>query len=242
VTDLLFILVLPIIIDTTAQFMNQSHGHISQAVKSALSSGKEIVVVAYSLIDTTERIINDILDHVFSRIGREDLIYPVFSSIKELTTNAIKANIKKILIDEGVIKNPDDLYEVVRVIKSVLNEKDLLAYGLKCEKAGLSIRIHFNISKTELSIRIIDPFPLTQEQEHRINEKIRKAYGYDDLAICYLENPDPFAEGMGLGLAMVVVLLKGSGINPDAFRITSDSVQKKTIASIVIPLDMIRNS
>lgn len=221
--------------------MNSTEHHIPQAVRTALSTGREIVIVAYSLIAPTEQIINDILEYVFHRAQREDLIYPVFSSIKELTTNAIKANIKKILIDEGNISDPTDPYEVVSVIKSVLNEKDLLSYGAKCEKAGLSIRIHFNISDSEFSIRVIDPFPLSREQEIRINEKIQRAYGYDDLAICYLENPDPFAEGMGLGLAMVVVLLKGSGISPDCFSVTSDNYGKKTIAKITIPLNQIRS-
>ncbi|HNX58077.1 MAG TPA: hypothetical protein PKK43_03190, partial [Spirochaetota bacterium] len=161
--------------------MNNTGHHIPNAVRAALSSGREIVIVAYSLIAPTEHIINDILEYVFNRTRRDDLIYPVFSSIKELTTNAIKANIKKILIDDGRISDPTDQYEVVRVIKSVLNEKDLLLYGIKCEKAGLSIRIHFNISDSVFRIRVVDPFPLSREQEIRINEKIQRAYKYDDL-------------------------------------------------------------
>ena len=211
-------------------------GKTKELLDKTLSRKGEIVIVAYSLLEKTENIAKYILYTTFQRHNKEDLLDPVFSSLKELTTNAIKANIKKILIDEGKIENPDDPMCVVRGIKSVLNEKSLLEYGIRCMEEKLSMRMHIGITDSLVTIRVIDPLPLTADQIERIQSKIERAYSYENLAMCYLENPDPLAEGMGLGLSMVVVLLKGSGIPPENFTIVSDPVESKTTAQIIVPL------
>jgi hypothetical protein len=209
--------------------------HTRHIIDDLIDRDGEVIIVAYSLLDTTERFVRYILHKTFTSHGKEDLIDPVFSSIKELTTNAIKANIKQILIDEGKISNPNDPYDVLKGIKAVLNERSLLEYGIKCKERGLSMRMHINVDKNHFSLKIIDPFRLTEEQNTRMQQKIIKAGNYDDLAICYLENPDPLAEGMGLGLSMVVVLLKGAGIDIKNFSIHSDNKREKTIARLHIP-------
>lgn len=211
-------------------------GKTKELLDRTLAQKGEIVVVAYSLLEKTENIVKYVLYTTFQRHQKEDLLDPVFSSLKELTTNAIKANIKKILIDEGKIENPDDPMCVVRGIKSVLNEKSLLEYGIRCMEQRLSMRMHLTITDSAVTIRVIDPLPLTDEILGRIQRKIDRAHSYENLAMCYLENPDPLAEGMGLGLSMVVVLLKGSGIPPENFSIVSDPVEGKTTAQIIVPL------
>jgi hypothetical protein len=206
--------------------------HIDRIIKNE----GEIVLAAYSFLEPTELILRYVLETVFHNYGKGDLIDPILSSIKELTTNAIKANIKRILIDEGSIENPNDPLSVLKGIKSVLNEKSLLEYGLKCRDRGLSMRLHVSLQNNTLSVRVIDPHPLTADVNKRMQEKIERAKGYENLATCYLENPDPLAEGMGLGLSMIVVLLKGSGIDPSNFYITSNPEKRKTTATINVPL------
>ena len=211
-------------------------GKIKEHIDRTLAKNGEIVIVAYSFLEKTENITKYILYSTFRKHGKDDLLDPVFSSIKELTTNAIKANIKKVLIEEGAIEDPDDPLSIVKGIKSVLNEKSLLEYGLRCREHKLSMRLHINIDSEKLVAKVIDPLPLSDEQLERMRSKIKRAKGYENLAMCYLENPDPLAEGMGLGLSMIVVLLKGSGIDPDNFIISSDPETRKTIAQISVPL------
>ena len=49
-----------------------------------------------------------------------------------------------------------------------------------------------------------------------------------------MDYPDPAAEGMGLGLCMVVTLLKSIDIDFSNFSITTDG-SEKTCAAINIP-------
>ena len=74
-------------------------GKTKELLDKTLARKGEIVIVAYSLLEKTENIVKYVLYTTFQRHQKEDLLDPVFSSLKQLTTNAIKANIKKILID-----------------------------------------------------------------------------------------------------------------------------------------------
>ncbi|MDA3899541.1 MAG: hypothetical protein PF637_03365 [Spirochaetes bacterium] len=211
---------------------------MSERVKTLIDStwekNGEIVFVAYAMIEKTENSIKYLLNKTFA--GCEpDYAVPVFSCIKELTTNSIKANIKKVLIDEKIIVNPDNKEETLLKLKSILKEDILLEYSIKTKEYGLSTRVYIRKDDRQLVVRVINPVPLTYSQLERISRKMNASRNYDCLAQFYLENPDPEAEGMGLGLSMVTVLLKGSGIDPDSFRVYSD-MKKKTVAELNIPL------
>lgn len=209
--------------------------NIKQKIDKVLSKNGEIVLLAYALVEKTESEIEYITSKALNLHNQGHLFTPVFSCIKELTTNAIKANIKKVLIEEGAVTDPSDPISIIEAIKKVLNEKAMLEYGLKCKKHQLDSRIYMKITENEFIIRVINPIPLNDKELERIQDKINTAFSYDSLAEIYMENPDPLAEGMGLGLSMVVVLLKGIEVDPHNFSITTDK-KTKTTASIVIPL------
>jgi len=204
-------------------------------ILDTLKSNGEIVFVTYSMLDDIESKLRFVILSILQDFSKADLIDPIFSSIKELTTNALKANIKKILIDEKTITNPEDSSEVILKLKSVLTEKGLLEYAVKCKNYELSVRIHIILSNNNLVVKIINPIPLTPPQFERIQDKIRTAKNYDCLASFYMENPDPMAEGMGLGISMVIVLLKGIGYDVENFRVESD-MTTKTSAILDLPL------
>ncbi|MFW5807773.1 MAG: hypothetical protein ACOC2H_06025 [Spirochaetota bacterium] len=211
---------------------------ISPKVKSLLDATwekkGEVVFIAYAMIDKTEQSIKYILNKALKDRNREYVV-PLYSCIKELTTNSIKANIKQVLMMESEKDKPLTKEELLKRLKSILREDILLEYGIKTKEYGLSTRIYMREETDELIIRVINPVPLNYEQLERISKKMNASRRYDNLAHFYLENPDPEAEGMGLGLSMVTVLLKGSGIDPDVFKVYSD-MRKKTIAELSIPL------
>lgn len=207
---------------------------IHNALHDAIRKQNEIVIVTYSLLEDTEEKIKFILAKILEKYQKEEIFTAVFSSIKELIANSTKANAKKILIDEGKIDNPDDVMEVVEKLRTILNEEALLEYGIKAKGKRLSTRIHFHVENNQLIVRVINNIPLHPKDLERIHERIEKSSQYDSIAEFYLENPDPAAEGMGLGLSMVVVLLKSVNIDYRNFSMTSD--EKKTYATIIIPL------
>jgi len=208
---------------------------IIHEILSAINRNQEIVFVSYSVLDETEKNIQYALSKILERHNKSDLYTPVYSSLKELVANAIKANAKYILIEEGEIKDPDDIMEVVDKVRNILNEESLLLYGIKAKQYRLSTRIYLKPQTTRLTIEVINNLPVPQKELERMRERIERSSNYDSIADFYLENPDPAAEGMGLGLSMVVVLLKSVGIPYTNFTLYTD-FKSKTVARIIIPL------
>ena len=208
---------------------------ILHEILSAINKNQEVVFVSYSILDETEKHIQYALSKILEKHSKADLYTPLYSCIKELIANAVKANAKYILIEEGEIKNPDDITEVVTKVRNILNEESLLIYGIKAKQYRLSTRIYLKPQPTRLTIEIINNLPVTQKELERMRERIERSSHYDSIADFYLENPDPAAEGMGLGLSMVVVLLKSVGIPYTNFTLYTD-LKTKTIARIIVPL------
>ncbi|HNX25075.1 MAG TPA: hypothetical protein PKG60_13590 [Spirochaetota bacterium] len=202
---------------------------------TAVKNENDMVFITYSVLEKTEEKIKFALAKILEKHNRFDLFTPVYSCIKELISNATKANAKKILIIEGDIKNLDDSADIVRKVRAILNERSLLEYGIKTKKYGLSTRVYLKVYKKHLSIEVINNIPLTKKEMDKINDRIRKSSKYDNIAAFFMENPDPEAEGMGLGLSMVVVLLKNINITHKNFAVTTNGIDK-TYAKVLIPL------
>lgn len=213
-----------------------SRKDIQFQIDKAVDCCDDIVFVCYSLIENAEENARYTLTRILEKYNKDAWFTPIFSCIKELATNAIKANAKQILSDEGIIKKDDDVVEVIRKIRSILNERSSLEYGLKIKNRKLSTRIYFQVKPGRLIILVINNLPLSPKELKRLNDRIEQSSKYDNLADIYIECPDPEAEGMGLGISMVAILLKSINISHKNFIIRTDKVGK-TYAQLDIPLE-----
>jgi len=211
--------------------------NFQRSVITAIKNSDDLVFITYSALEDTEEKIKFSLMKILERFHRQEIFTPILSCIKELMANATKANAKKILIDEGKITNPDDPVQVVKQIRSILNEDALLEYGIKAKSKHLSTRIYLKVQNKNLIVEVINNLPLSDKELKKITRKIEQSSKYDNIAEFYMENPDPEAEGMGLGISMVVVLLKNIDIPHNNFVITTDG-REKTYAKILIPLSV----
>lgn len=214
-----------------AELTNSYQNEIITAVRNE----SDIVFISYSALEKTEEKIKFALAKILEKHNRFDIFTPIFSCVKELISNATKANAKKILFEEGIIKETDNTAQVVQKVRSILNEKSLLEYGIKAKKHGMSTRIYLKVYKKHLFIEVINNIPLNKKEMDKINDRIKKSCRYDNIAEFFMENQDPEAEGMGLGISMVVVLLKNINITHKNFVITTDGTSK-TYAKMLVPL------
>lgn len=93
--------------------------------------------------------------------------------------------------------------------------------------------ISFHYSLNGIRIEVINNAPITQQEEKSLREKLEKGMRYNDIAQFYLDNADN-TEGAGIGLALILIMLKGEGIDPSYFRIIIR--EDITIARLEIPL------
>jgi hypothetical protein len=160
----------------------------------------------------------------------------LYTGIKELAINATKANMKHIIFEElGLdINNPEEYEKGMGLYKERLTEEWVASYGHKCKELDISVKITFFHDINGLRVVIKNNIPISDFDEKRIREKLGKVMQYDDLIQFYMENADE-TEGQGLGIGLIVMLLKGEQIDPHLFRI--GIVDKNTTARIEIPFN-----
>ena len=159
--------------------------------------------------------------------------------LKELITNGIKANIKRLYFN---LQNLDitktvDYRKGMETFKSDVYEEESDIFE-KLKKAKLAVRVLFETLSGEFRINVINNTPLLNEELKKIDGRIKKAYTYNDISEAFTDVLDD-SEGAGLGLIIALMLLKNAGFPPEAFTLSTK--KGLTTAKIHISQDINRS-
>ena len=210
------------------------HGALKNSILQAVDEGRAIKFIAYFMGESMEQKLKTVIESILTKYDKMTYMETLYTGIKELAINATKANMKQLIFDEmGLDLNNAETYEDgMKVYKERLTEKWVASYAHKCKAAGISVKITFFHDADGLRVVIKNNIPIADMDESRIREKLGKVMQYEDLIQFYMENADT-TEGQGLGIGLIVMLLKGENLDPNLFRI--GIVDKHTIARIEIP-------
>lgn len=209
---------------------------INENIEIAVKNGKYLVLKTHRMTDTVEKHIQYALESILKKTEHERYIHSLYTIIKELVINGCKANQKRIFFEEHNynIYNEDDYKKGMEEYKKNFSEEMAIEYGKKAKQKGLFVMIDFEFDEDGLRIEVINNTTIAKQEEKIMREKLKRAMGYNDLAEFYMDQAMlGESEGAGLGLALVIILLKGEGIDPNYFRIIID--KDKTIARLEIP-------
>jgi putative nucleotidyltransferase with HDIG domain len=95
----------------------------------------------------------------------------------------------------------------------------------------------FQIKKNVINIEIRNNVTVTRTEMIRIHERLVRSRQFKNLEDAFAQVLDD-SEGAGLGLVILVLMLKKMGLDEDCFHISSN--EKETVARISIPLDQVR--
>ncbi|MCX7632048.1 MAG: hypothetical protein N2Z22_01805 [Turneriella sp.] len=209
---------------------------LAERVDSAIEKNQAIKVRAYALLPDTERDINLILMRLLNKYNKLDMLATLYTCVKELAVNGAKANIKRILFDEAGIdlESETDYQRGLEIFRSKLTDKFINEYAQKAKDRGLYVDIKFEYDDHKLVVEVINNSALTKKEDARIREKFRDGLKYDNIGELYMQNQDN-QEGAGMGIALILMMLKSENIDPHFFTIYSD-YQTKTSAKIIFPM------
>ncbi|MDR0601211.1 MAG: HDOD domain-containing protein [Treponema sp.] len=207
-------------------------------VKKAVQSGIPLTITTFTLPHEIELYIEQVIT-VFLRLVDQDKLkdYVVYC-VQELSVNAKKANTKRVYFNErGLdLSNPDDYKEGMANFKE--NTLNNIAHYLQLQKdQGLYIKLIFQIKNNIIHIEVRNNVAVTKTELIRIHDKLARSRQYNNLEDALSQVLDD-SEGAGLGLVILVLMLKKMGLDEDCFDITG--TEKETIAKIVIPLEQTR--
>lgn len=207
---------------------------IKEKLKQVILARDKISVKSSKINAKLENYVLLIIKEILEKHGQSHFVDMVYTILKELVINAIKANQKRVFFEErGLnIMDLEDYEKGIVEFKASFSDSMAEEYGQKCQERGIYCQMNFNYNPTGMWIEVINNTPVIKTEELRMREKMKKAMSYNDIAEFYMDNMDN-TEGAGLGIALIMILLKNENIDPSLFRIITKP--DKTIARIEIP-------
>jgi putative nucleotidyltransferase with HDIG domain len=207
-------------------------------VKKAVQSGIPLTITTFTLPHEIEIYIDQVLTVFLQQVNQEKLKDYVVYCVQELAVNAKKANTKRVYFTErGLdLANPEDYKIGMTTFKEdTLNN---IAHYLQLQKEkGLYIKLVMQFKKNIVSIEVRNNVAVTKTELIRIHDKLARSRQYDNLEDALSQVLDD-SEGAGLGLVILVLMLKKMNLTEDCFDILS--TEKETIARLTIPLEQAR--
>ncbi|MDR3139932.1 MAG: HDOD domain-containing protein [Treponema sp.] len=204
-------------------------------IKKAVQSGIPLTITTYTLPHEVEMYIEQVITVFLKQLDQEKLKDYIVYCIQELAVNAKKANTKRVYFFEKALdlSNPEDYQKGMASFKEdTLNN---IAHYLQLQKEkGLYIKLTFQVKKNNILIEVRNNVTVTKTELIRIHDKLARSRQYDNLEDALSQVLDN-SEGAGLGLVILVLMLKKMGLDEDCFDILSNETE--TVARIVLPLD-----
>ena len=191
------------------------------------------------LDESGQKQLRDALIRLEKSINKKALADALYSLLTELISNAVRANLKRAFFvkNKYSLNDPESYHKGLEEFKLYykrINEKSR-EYHQSLEDLQLTISINIELDSDCLLIHIENNTILLEQEEKRIRQKL--AYAMQSKNLIQYSNllgGQDETEGKGFGLAMIVLLIKHLGFDPNNFRVyTRDS---RTIARLELPL------
>lgn len=207
---------------------------LTNRIRDIVQNKDKISVKSSRINSDLEKYVHFILSETLNKFGQIRYLDMLYTILKELAINGIKANQKRIFFEENGLNIMDETQYAEGLVKFKASFSDEMAeeYGEKCRKRGVFCQLDFFFTEHGMYIECVNNTPILPAEEKRLREKMKKSMAYDSIAEFYMDNMDN-TEGAGLGIAMTMILLKNEGIDPNLFRIVTKP--DKTLARIEVP-------
>jgi putative nucleotidyltransferase with HDIG domain len=183
-------------------------------IKRAAHNAVPLTFKTYTLPHETEIYLDKVLESLLVELGQERLKEPLSYCLRELD-----------------LHNDKDYESGMRNFKQ--ETFDNIQYYLQKQKElQLYIKVIFQTKGKTLSIVVRNNVEITKKEQIRVFDRLARSRAFSSLEEAFSTVLDS-SEGAGLGIVILVLMMKKIGLSEDCFSI--DTEEGETVASITIP-------
>jgi putative nucleotidyltransferase with HDIG domain len=202
-------------------------------VKRAAHNSVPLTFKTYTLPHETEIYLDKVLESFLSELGQDKLKEPLSYCLRELAVNAKKANTKRVyFLEKGLDLNNEIEYESGMKNFKTETFENLQYYLQKQKELGLYIKVIFQTKARNLTIMVRNNVEITRKEQIRVFDRLARSRAFTSLEEAFATVLDS-SEGAGLGIVILVLMMKKIGLTEECFSI--DSEDGETVASLSIP-------
>lgn len=204
-------------------------------IKKAIEAEIPILITTYTLPHDMELYIRDVISYFLKEIHQEYMTEYIVYCVSELVTNAKKANTKRVYFQEKGL----DLFNEEEYDEGMLKFKEEtlsnISHYLRLQKeAGLYIKFILHKKGNTIKIEVRNNSPLTVFEFKRMHDKIARSHEFGSVEEAFVHFIDE-TEGAGLGLIIMMLMLKKIGLSEEHFHIVTEGGD--TITCMELPLN-----
>ncbi|MBQ0166832.1 MAG: HDOD domain-containing protein [Treponema sp.] len=204
-------------------------------IRRAVQSNIPLSITTYTLPHEMEIYMADVLTAFLKELNQEHMTEYLVYCMNELTTNAKKANTKRIYFQEKHldINDPKDYEMGMKTFK--VDTLENLKHYLSLQKASnYYIKLILQAKNGKICLEVRNHTELTVFEYKRIHDKLSRAQQYTSIDEAFAQILDD-SEGAGLGLIIMILMLQKIGLAENNYQVFSENGE--TISRIILPLN-----
>ena len=208
-----------------------------EQIKRVARNSVPLVIKSYTLPHETELYLEEILAIFLGEFGQAQIKDRIAYCLKELAVNAKKANTKRVFFKERQLDlaSEEEYEEGMKDFKRVTLEN--LDHYLQLQKEeDLYIKVVYHAHGKTFTVSVRNNVEISRKEQMRVYDRIARSRAFESMEEALSTVLDD-SEGAGLGIVILVLMLKKIGLDEDAFDI--DVEDGETVASITIPFSKV---
>ncbi|MCR5288664.1 MAG: HDOD domain-containing protein [Treponema sp.] len=204
-------------------------------IKMAIQTGIPLTITTYTLPHDIEVYMTDVLTAFLTELAQKQMVEFLTYCLIELVTNAKKANTKRVYFEEKHLDltNEDDYVLGMKTFKEDTISR--INYYLDLQKnKGLYVKLILQVRNNKIRLEVRNNAVLTFFEYKRIHDKISRAQQYTSVNEALTQIIDD-TEGAGLGLIIMILMLKKIGLTEENYQVLTTDTE--TITRIILPLN-----
>ncbi len=203
-------------------------------IKKAAHNAIALNILTYTLPHDIEVYMEEVLDVFLAELGQKKLKDYLIYCLRELAVNAKKAHTKRVYFESrGLEINDSDQYEEGMVTFKQDTMDNIAWYLQKQKEKGFYVKIIFQAKGSNIMLEVRNNVEINKKEYIRIHDKLARSRKYTSLEEALSQVLDP-SEGAGLGLVILVLMLKKIGLDEDCFDLWAENGE--TVARITVPV------
>jgi putative nucleotidyltransferase with HDIG domain len=210
----------------------------TEQIKRAAHNATPLTFKTFTLPHETEEYLEEVLTSLLAELGNVEVKDQLAYCLRELAVNAKKANTKRAYFSErGLdLNNPTDYTLGMKSFKEDTLE-NIQHYLQRQKEQGLYIKVVFHAKERNFTISVRNNVEMNKTEQIRIFDRIARSRAFSSMEEAFATVLDT-SEGAGLGIVILILMLKKIGLDEDAFHI--DVENGETVATLAIPFSAVR--
>jgi hypothetical protein len=189
-----------------------------EEIRDAVRRSRLITITTTGYFSDERKYIDRVLDIFLEEAGLEVYKQKLSYCVHELAGNAIKGNTKRVYFEEKGLNIHNESEYWIGMEGFRRETVDRISHYLRRQRElGLKIKLQFKLNGPNVMIGIRQNIGLTRIERDRIRTKLSVSGQYGDMTEAYARIEDS-SEGAGLGIVMMIMMLRNIGLNRDVIR------------------------